>query len=190
MKCLEQVFVDLTGPMSVASRAGNVYSMNIIDDFSGYVWLLPLKLKAAAFAVLRNWHKSITNQSGHYLGKLVSDNRELVSDASHAWCLAEGIKHQLTAPYMSAQNGRAKCLHQTINAKACTMHLSCNAPMALWDKFISTAMYLTNLTATSANNGKTPFELWFGCKPCLSHLCEIGCHTFALVTSTPPKLHT
>src|SRR6266404_7032153 len=104
--------------MSVASRAGNVYSMNVIDDFSGYVWSLPLKSKAAAFAVLRNWHKSVTNQSGHRLGKLISDNGELVSDASRAWCLAEGIEHQLTAPYTSAQNGRAERLHRTINAKA------------------------------------------------------------------------
>ena len=42
MRRLEQVHVDLCGPMAVVSRTRNVYGMNMIDDFSGYVWSIPL----------------------------------------------------------------------------------------------------------------------------------------------------
>jgi hypothetical protein len=35
-KRLERVFVDLCGPMSVASKTGQLYTMNIIDDYSSY----------------------------------------------------------------------------------------------------------------------------------------------------------
>jgi GAG-pre-integrase domain len=52
---LERVYVDLTGPMSVTSRSGYLYSMNIIDDFSGYPWTVPLKSKADAFPQLCAW---------------------------------------------------------------------------------------------------------------------------------------
>ena len=37
MTRLEKVYVDLCGPMAVLSRAGNLYSMNVIDDYSGYI---------------------------------------------------------------------------------------------------------------------------------------------------------
>ena len=36
-KRLERVYIDLHGPMAVMSRASNLYSMNMIDDFSGYI---------------------------------------------------------------------------------------------------------------------------------------------------------
>ncbi|KAI0037755.1 hypothetical protein FA95DRAFT_1453867, partial [Auriscalpium vulgare] len=31
---LERVFLDLCGPMSVVSKSGNKYAMNLIDDFT------------------------------------------------------------------------------------------------------------------------------------------------------------
>jgi len=42
---LERVYVDLCGPMPCASRSGRLYLMNLIDDFSSYVWSLPLRSK-------------------------------------------------------------------------------------------------------------------------------------------------
>jgi hypothetical protein len=39
---LERVFVDLCGPIRPVSSSGRMYSMNLIDDFSSYVWTFPL----------------------------------------------------------------------------------------------------------------------------------------------------
>src|SRR5258708_28305090 len=72
--------------------------------------------------------------------------------------------------------------------KARVMCSGCNAPFNLWDEFCATAAYLMNLTASSANDGKTPFELWYGNCPSLSHLQEIGCHAFALIPTNNPKI--
>jgi hypothetical protein len=41
-KWLECIYMDLCGPMPVVSCYNNLYSMNIIDNFSSYVWSLPL----------------------------------------------------------------------------------------------------------------------------------------------------
>lgn len=68
------------------------------------------------------------------------------------------------------------------------MLLSCNAPTFLWDEFSLTAAYLTNLTASSSIGGRTSFELWYGHKPSLSHLREIGCHAYALITTNNLKI--
>jgi hypothetical protein len=96
---LERVYVDLLGPMPCASRTGHVYSMNVIDDHSGYVWSLPLKLKSEAANVLHGWHRAVENRSGQRLKILVTDNGELVSKLMTDWCTEHGIEHHLTAPY-------------------------------------------------------------------------------------------
>jgi hypothetical protein len=43
--------------------------------------------------------------------------------------------------------------------KARAMRIACAAPLNLWDEFCGTAAYLTNITGSSTNNGKTPYEL-------------------------------
>jgi transposase InsO family protein len=186
---LERVFVDLCGPLPCMSRSGHLFSLNIIDDFSSYVWSIPVRAKSDAAIALQNWHRAVENQSGEKLKILVSDNGELVSKSVSDWCSQHGIDHQLTAPHTSAQNGRAERLHRTILGKARAMRLACNAPAVLWDEFCATSAYLTNLTGTSSLQGRTPFELWSGHQPSLAHLREIGCRAFALVQTHNPKLY-
>ena len=69
------------------------------------------------------------------------------------------------------------------------MCLACNALGNLWDEFTATAAYLTTLTAASAKNRRTPYKLWFKCRPSLSHLCKISCQAFALTLPAPSKIH-
>ena len=125
---LERVYIDLCGPMPVPSRSNCLYSMNVIDDFSSYVWSLPLRSKDEAAPVLQSWHRAVENQCGERLKILVTDNGELSSHAMTAWASLHGIDHQFTAPYTSAQNGHANHLHHTLLNKARAMCLACNAP--------------------------------------------------------------
>jgi hypothetical protein len=39
---LEWVFVDLCGPLPCMSQSGHLFSLNIIDNFSSYVWSIPI----------------------------------------------------------------------------------------------------------------------------------------------------
>ena len=167
---LEHIFVDLCGPIRPVSSSGQLYSMNVIDDYSSYMWTIPLKSKGEAATSLQDWHRTVENQSDRRLKILVTDNRELVSKSMAEWCTQFGINHRWTAPYTSAQNGRAERLHRTILDKARAMMISCSAPTTLWDEFCATSAYLTNLTPSSSLQGRTPFELWFEQKPSLSHL--------------------
>jgi transposase InsO family protein len=186
---LEHIFVDLCGPMPCRSRSGWLYSMNLIDDFSSYAWSLPLRSKDKAASILQLWHRAVENQSSHRLKIIVSDNGKLISKSMHDWASMHGIDHQCTAPYTSAQNRRAERLHRTLLSKARAMRLSCNAPAFFWDEFCATSAYLSNLTASSTLNGKTPYELWTGRVPSLSHLQEIGCQAFALIQTNNPKIY-
>ena len=174
--------------MPAVSKSDCLYFMNVIDNYTSYVWSFPLKLKSDTTHALQRWHWAVVNQSGHTLKVIVTDNGKLVSAKMDQWCSDLGIDHQHTAPYTSAQNGCAKCLHCTILGRARSMRLACNAPASLWDEFCATAAYLTNLTASSSIAGKTPHEIWFGTAPSVSHLREIECHAFSLIQTSNPKI--
>ena len=137
---LERIYVDLCGPMSVTSCSGRLYSMNVIDDYSGFVWSLPLRSKGEASIVMKHWLTAIENQTSHRLKCLVTDNGELSSLLIRDLCADRGILHLFTAPYTSAQNGRAERLHRTIMDRARATRISCNAPPNMWDEFCATAV--------------------------------------------------
>ena len=172
------------------SHFKKLYCMNIINDFSGYAWSIPLHSKSNTLPALQSWHKAVTVQTSKTLCIITTDNSELASKSMQDWCQSLSINHQLTAPYTLAQNGRVKCLHRAISGKAHAMHLACNAPGSFWDEFFQMAAYLTCLTAATANLGHTLYKLWFGSTPSLSHLCEISCHAFSLQTPSPSKIYT
>ena len=93
---------DLCGPMAVASHTGNTHTMNIIDNFSGHIWNIPLHSKANACMAFQNWHRAVTVQSGDTLHILVTDDGELVSNSMKQYCNQHSINHQLTTLYTSA----------------------------------------------------------------------------------------
>ena len=174
--------------MLVTSRSGYRYSMNLIDDYSNYPWSIHLKSKSNTFSCLQAWELSVEEKTGEHVGTYVTDNSELKTNAMKAWCDSCGMEHQFTAPYVSTQNGKCKRLHLTLMNKAQSMSIACCAPPSFWDKFISMAAYLSTLTPSSSINNQTPYELWFGCKPNLSHLHEIGCTAYVLFEMHSSKI--
>ena len=163
---LERIYVDLTGPMSIPSYTGRLYSMNIIDDFSNFIWSLPLHSKSEASTVFKHWLTTVQLHTPHKLKHLISDNGELTSIQVRDICAEHGILHHFTAPYTSAQNGHAERLHHTLMDKARAMRIACKAPINMWDKFCATSAYLTNADILMKPLGPTDFT-------CLRHYLGI-----------------
>ena len=61
-------------------------------------------------------------------------------------------------------------------------------PHSMWDEFIITSSCLSTLTASKVANSRTPYELWFGHRPSVTHLCKIGSHAYVLTTGNNPKI--
>src|ERR1700733_1229865 len=71
---LEKVWVDLSGPHAVQSRAGNSYVMNIVDNYTWHPWSIPLKLKSDAFRELQSWELARENETGLQVGTYITNN--------------------------------------------------------------------------------------------------------------------
>ncbi|KAJ3554241.1 hypothetical protein NP233_g12465 [Leucocoprinus birnbaumii] len=177
---LEIVWVDLAGPQEVASANGNLYFMNIVDDFSSYPWTYVLRQKSDALPVFQAWADKAEAECGECIGLIRSDNGELRSKEMDRWCFERRYKREYTAPYTSAHIGKVERMHLTIANKARAMRIQANLPENRWDEFVKTASYLTARTYTRST-GCTPYELWFGHRPDLAHLREIGARAFTLI---------
>lgn len=165
--------------------------MNIIDDYSSYPWGFTLKRKSDAVQVFRDWKARVKRETGHKLGIVCTDGGGEFSGTEYESALRrEGVKHQMTAPYTSAHNGRSECLHRTIMGRVRAMRLDAKLPPNLWGECAIAAFYLAQRTPTRTLKGKTPYEAFFGKKPRLSHLREYGCRAFVLIQSrTNPKIY-
>src|SRR5467141_2959790 len=103
---LEKVHSDIAGPEDVGTSYGEKYMLNLIDDYSGMAWIYPLKKKSDASAVFHEWEALVKNKSGEHVKLFRTDNGgEFMSDSFALYLGGEGIHHQTTAPYMSAENG-------------------------------------------------------------------------------------
>ena len=78
--------------------------MNIIDDYSSYVWSLPLYSKSDAAPILKAWLTALEVQTTYCLQSFITDNGELFSLQILDWCSEKGILHLFTAFYTSAHN--------------------------------------------------------------------------------------
>ena len=115
---LEKVWVDLAGPHPVASRSGYLYTMDLIDDFTDAIWVIPLKSKDQAWDELKAWQLRVENESGVKVGLYNTDSGELKSTKMEEWLKGRGTQQCLTSAYTSAHNGRVERLHRTLMAKA------------------------------------------------------------------------
>ena len=168
---LELVHSDLSGPITPASIDGSKYAIIFTDDYSGATFLYFLKNKddatsatarfLADIAPWGNVKRMRTDQGGEYISK---DFRDLM--------VKNKIKHEMSAPYSSHQNGTAERSWRTLFETARCLLLQAGLPKNLWTYALRTASYTRN-RCFSSRAKSTPYQLFTGKKPNLK-----GMHTF------------
>jgi hypothetical protein len=188
---LDLVFIDLMGPMDVKSAGGKLYSMDLVDDCTSLAWSILLAKKSDAYQALREWEAARLAETGLLPGIYRTDSGTELSNAeTEAWLQTNGIWHELSAPYTSAHIGKVERMHRTIMNRARAMRSQAQLPPNMWGECVLTACYLANRTASSALDGKTPYEAWHQHKPNLSHLHEFGSRAFVLIQNQHnPKIY-
>ena len=106
---------------------------------------------------------------------------EFVNEALKNWCHSQGIELQVTAPYSPSQNGVAERMNRTLVELARTMLTAAQLPEFLWEPAVAHAAYLRNLSYTKSRAKATPYQLWRGRKPSVTHLREFGAPVWVLL---------
>jgi len=188
---LDVVYSDLMGPEDVRTVGGAHYILNFVDDCSDMLWIYLLKEKSEAPGIFKGWRAQVENETGRKVKCYRTDNGgEFTSNKFETYLLNAGVKHQVTAPYTSAQNGRSERSHRTIMDRTRAIRSSAALPPKLWGECTLTSAYVKNRTPTHGLKHKTPFEAWYGKKPDLSHMRELGCRAWVLKQMDNPKIYS
>ena len=172
---LEMLHMDLFGPSRNMILGGNLYVLVIVDDFSRYTWTLFLAAKNDTFHAFKRLAKSSKIMS------IWSDHGgEFQNEKFEHFCEKHGINHNFSAPRTSQQNGVVERKNRSLEELARTMLNENSLPKYFCADVVNIAYYVLNRMLIRPILKKTPYELFKGRRPVLSHL-KVYSHQFFYV---------
>ena len=212
-RVLELVHSDIVGPLETPSIGGSRYFITFIDDFSKWTVIFTMRKKSEALECFKKYHNQAEIHAGQKLKKfkihtysmtkslpndlsdifklktLRSDNGgEYISTAFSDYLDDHGIQHQLSVPYTPQQNGVAERMNRTLMNHTRSILLSKNVNKEFWAEALSTAVYIRNrVTTRSLPLNVTPYHLWNGEAPNISHLRIFGAKCWYVIPKSKVK---
>ena len=170
---LGRVHTDIWGPYRVSSIEGHAYFVSLIDDLTRKSWLICLKSRKEIYQKISEWQTAIGLQSGEKVAIYRCDNaREYQKFEKQIH--AEGIRMEYATAYTPEENGVAERFNRTIIQMTRAMLVWSELPQNFWSEAAKTANYLRNLLP-AGHDDLSPYELWEGSKPSVSHIRTFGC---------------
>ena len=100
--------VDLLGPVSVESIAGDRYCYVVTDEYCRYSWVMSLREKSETFECFKVTVMKFESLYMLKVRRIRSDNgTEFNNHQFYSFCKERGIHHEFSAPYTPQMNGVA-----------------------------------------------------------------------------------
>ncbi|CAI7807939.1 unnamed protein product [Closterium sp. NIES-53] len=136
---LQTLHMDVWGPARVRGQGHERYFLLVVDDYSRYTTVFPLRTKGDVIEVLIDWIRAARLHLREGFGsdfpvlRLHSDRgREFSSARLGAFCRAQGICHTFMLPASPQQNGIAERRIGMVMDVARTSMIHAAAPHFLW----------------------------------------------------------
>nr|GEW11521.1 integrase, catalytic region, zinc finger, CCHC-type, peptidase aspartic, catalytic [Tanacetum cinerariifolium] len=172
---LHLLHMDFCGPMRIARINGKRYILVIVDDYFRYTWVIFLRSKDEAPAVIITFLKRITVLLQSPVIIIRTDNgTEFKNQVLKVYFDSVGISHQMSSVRTPQQNGVVERRNWTLVEAARTMLIFSRAPLFLWAEAIATACFTQNRSIIHCRFNKTPYKLINGKKPDISFLYVFG----------------
>nr|GEX96538.1 hypothetical protein [Tanacetum cinerariifolium] len=173
---LNLLYMDLCGPMRVASINRKNYILVIVDDYSRYTWIMFLRFKDETSKVLKEFLTTIQRNLQALVITVRTDRgTEFLNKTLHAFFKEEGIEHQTSMAQRPEQNGVVKRRNRTLVEAARTMLSVLKLSLFFWAEAIATACYTQNRSVIIPTHDKTAYHIINERKPLIKHLYIFGC---------------
>ncbi|CAI5469167.1 unnamed protein product [Closterium sp. Yama58-4] len=166
---LQTLHLDVWGPARVRGQGGERYFLLVVDDYSRYTTVFPLRTKGEVPAVLIPWIRTVRLQLRRRFRtdlpvlRLHSDRGgEFSSDLLRTFCQAEGIEQTFTLPGSPQQNGVAEHRIGLVMEVARTSLVHAAAPHFLWPFAVRYAAHQLNLWPRVSLPETSPALRWTG----------------------------
>nr|GFA62442.1 putative ribonuclease H-like domain-containing protein [Tanacetum cinerariifolium] len=139
---LHLLYMDLCGPMRIASINDKRYVLVIVDDYSRYMWVHFLRSKDEAPEVIIKFLKRITVLFQSPVIIIRTNNGvEFKNQVLKEYFDTVGISHQMSSIRTPQQNEVVERHNWTLVEAARTMLIFSRASLFLWAEAIATAVY-------------------------------------------------
>ncbi|CAI7859080.1 unnamed protein product [Closterium sp. NIES-53] len=166
---LQTLHMDVWGPARVRGQGHERYFLLVVDDYSRYTTVFPLRSKGEVTAVLIDWIRAARLRLRESFGsdfpvlRLHSDRGgEFSSALLGAFCRAQGICQTFTLSASPQQNGIAECRIGMVMDVARTSMIHAAAPHFLWPFAVQYAAHQHNLQPRVSLPETSPTLLWTG----------------------------
>ncbi|CAI5961145.1 unnamed protein product [Closterium sp. NIES-64] len=166
---LQTLHMDVWGPARVRGQSHERYFLLVVDDYSRYTTVFPLRSKGDVTEVLIDWIRGarlqLRESSGSDFGvlRLHSDRGgEFSSALLGAFCRAQGIRQTFTLPASPQQNGIAERRIGMVMDVARTSMIHAAAPHFLWPFAVRYAAHQINLQPRVSLPETSPTLRWTG----------------------------
>ncbi|CAI7896067.1 unnamed protein product, partial [Closterium sp. NIES-53] len=166
---LQTLHMNVWGPAPVRGQGHERYFLLVVDDYSRYTTVFPLRSKGDVIEVLIDWIRAAHLQLRESFGsdfpvlRLHSDRGgEFSSARLGAFCRARGISQTFTLPASPQQNGIAECRIGMVMDVARTSMIHAAAPHFLWPFAVQYAAHQLNLQTRVSVPETSPTLRWTG----------------------------
>ncbi|CAI5997477.1 unnamed protein product [Closterium sp. NIES-64] len=166
---LQTLHMDVWGLARVRGQGHERYFLLVVDDYSRYTTVFPLRSKGDVTEVLIDWIRAARLQLRRSFGsdfpvlRLHSDRGgEFSSGLLRAYCRARGIRQTFTLPDSPQQNGIAERRIGMVMDVARTSMMHAAAPHFLWPFAVRYAAHQINLHPRVSMPETSPALLWMG----------------------------
>ncbi|CAI7888885.1 unnamed protein product, partial [Closterium sp. NIES-53] len=166
---LQTLHMDVWGPARVSGQGRERYFLLVVDDYTRYTTVFPLRNKGQVVDVLIPWIRTVRLQLGERFGQdllvlcLHSDRGgEFSSDLLRDLCRREGITKSFTLLASPQQNGIAERRIGLVMEVARTSMIHATAPHFLWSFAVRYAAHQLNLWPRVSLPETSPTLRWTG----------------------------
>ncbi|CAI7895877.1 unnamed protein product [Closterium sp. NIES-53] len=166
---LQTLHMDVWGPARARGQGHERYFLLVVDDYSRYTTVFPLRSKGDVSEVLIDWIRAARLQLRESFGsdfpvlRLHSDRGgEFSSARLGAFCRARGIRQTFTLPASPQKNGIAERRIGMVMDVARTSMIHAAAPHFLWPFAVQYAVHQLNLQPRVSVPETSPTLRWTG----------------------------
>jgi len=186
-KILDRVHADLCGPVQ-PSRTGTLYLSTIIDEYSRMIFGETIMHKSDTEEIVITYCNRVKTSLGRPVIEFHTDGGgEYKSSKLVSYFKEQGINHTTTLPETPQHNPIAERANRTIFESARAMLVHSKLPKEFWSDAVLYAIHIRNRCITTVDKQKTPYELWTGKKPSVSHIRTFGCDAFMHIKKSARK---
>ncbi|MBW0522042.1 hypothetical protein O181_061757, partial [Austropuccinia psidii MF-1] len=183
---LDELSIDLMGPIKPESLGGSKYILVLVDTASCFSWVQMLKDKSKAKEEVTKLIQQIENRFEKHIKRIICNGgKEFVNNFLKEYCGNKGIELVVTTPYTPQHNGIVERTNRSLMDKARTLRIDSGVGKELWAELVHTENYLKVRTS---KDGISPYKKLFKIKPNLRRIKRFGCRAYVTESTYKKKL--